>query len=107
LPPCQALNTFRSSENITEQLADDTAIAGFSITPNPASESIDLKFGNPFVGKVSIINLAGQTLLLQEVATETMSLSIDTSKLPNGFYFVKSKSEFDTRPTTQRLIISR
>jgi len=107
LPPCQALNTFRASESKAEHLETGDGIAGFTISPNPASESIDLQFGIPFTGKVIIINLAGQTMLLQKVANETTSLSLDTSKLPNGIYFVQSKSEFGITHATHRLVISR
>ncbi|MCF8245408.1 MAG: T9SS type A sorting domain-containing protein [Saprospiraceae bacterium] len=58
-------------------------------------------------GAVSIINLTGQTVLQEKLATETTSLQLNTSTLPNGIYFVLSSDKLNASTISQRLVILR
>ncbi|OGU10365.1 MAG: hypothetical protein A2X61_11390 [Ignavibacteria bacterium GWB2_35_12] len=71
----------------------------FVVVPNPANNSIEVKFkleeGSPV--QIQIINSLGQTLLCQSdfynnTATEK-KLSFDVSTLPSGLYFVVLRSQ--------------
>ncbi len=71
----------------------EVAYTGGLITwPNPANQTINVKFGDGQQGDavISIVNLIGQELMRQEKYVSTgMILPIDISSLPTAMYFVR------------------
>ena len=70
----------------------------FSITPNPADESIRLTCDKMLGSAVDIeiINITGSTVAVYNKQQFGDGLNINTSPLPNGVYFVKISSNKQT-----------
>jgi len=67
-----------------------------SISPNPATESIEIEYANADEGEAEIIicNILGQTLLVQKLEkTQTGFAKLDLSQIPTGQYNIVFKTE--------------
>lgn len=63
----------------------------WDIFPNPASETITIKFiKNPLAKTIEIYNLTGS--LMRSIVLKTASNKIDISDLSNGLYFIRLKN---------------
>ncbi|MFZ6050716.1 T9SS type A sorting domain-containing protein [Halocola ammonii] len=77
-----------------------------SVYPNPADESISLEIENLPTGDqldVSILDLQGREVKSATLRQNQNSLSIDSSDLPNGTYFLSLKTGAIER--TQKIIV--
>ncbi len=77
----------------------DFDIADFSISPNPAHNTISIKSNNEPLNQVAIYNVLGQSVFNQNFSN-SVSENIDISNLNAGIYLVKINNQ-----TTKRLII--
>jgi uncharacterized protein (TIGR02145 family) len=69
---------------------DDNQVHHFNIYPNPSHDFITINADNSLIGKTFILSdLSGRQLLMGEVLSENMTISI--SQLPTGMYFVHFK----------------
>ncbi|CAN5372365.1 hypothetical protein BH11BAC1_BH11BAC1_09340 [soil metagenome] len=59
----------------------------FTVSPNPANNSITIKFLSEEEGTVQILNLFGQVVFLEKINAE--QTQIDVSKFPSGMYAVR------------------
>lgn len=64
----------------------ENAIKNFTIYPNPAHDVVSINFEN--ADRIEVLNLLGQTVYSENVQAMN-SLSMNTSNLVNGVYFVK------------------
>jgi len=62
-----------------------------SIYPNPTTGTITVKFANQINGKITIVNIAGQTVKQKNINTNNIDL--DLSNFAKGIYFINVKSE--------------
>lgn len=66
-----------------------------SVYPNPVKDILNINFGNPVSGDLSveIMNMAGQKALNQQIKTEGQSRAlIDVHQLKSGIYFLRIAS---------------
>ncbi len=75
-----------------------TSAKTVSITPNPASNKTNV-VAEGSVEKVEILNIAG------EIVKKSNNKNIDTSKLPNGLYIVRTTVDGET--SVHKLVINR
>lgn len=61
-----------------------------SFYPNPAQGRVNVSLGNAKVGQLTVINMIGQSIVVQPGAATTTS--IDVSSLKAGLYFVRCTS---------------
>jgi len=83
---------YKSSLSITEDVSSSIANANntkISISPNPASNLINVKFDNNSYSFYSIIDITGKTLIKENINTGINTLSVDISKIAKGTYFLK------------------
>ncbi len=92
-------NTIDNTIDISEI---DKNLEYFTLLPNPANESIDIRFSESGNHKIKVTDILGKIIL--EKTTNENSLTINSSQLPNGIYFV---FEFNSKNQifTQKLII--
>ena len=62
----------------------------FSIFPNPASKEINIEINSNEQINIQIVDVSGRIVFFEEV--EANSISINTSELTNGIYFLKIMS---------------
>ncbi len=74
-----------------------------TIYPNPAQNSLTIKYAGLENGSVSVMSALGQTVYTDVFQNEQ---AIDISNIPNGIYFVYLNSK-DRNVTPKKLIISR
>lgn len=73
------------------------------VFPNPASAIVNIKtFNNAIIKKVEIFNMLGKRVLSKK-NNQYKKLTIDTSNLPKGIYFVRTKIK--NQITSKKLII--
>jgi len=76
----------------TNRLANNSLNSGISISPQPASDFINMKIGADLeISSLEILNLSGQVLMEQEVMNYE-NLRISVKDLESGLYFVKIQS---------------
>lgn len=69
--------------------AQNTLLSGISVYPNPATDVLNISVpGGALIDSYSIANSLGQTIAGAKVSSATQ-LSINTSPLSNGIYFIK------------------
>ena len=92
-------NTIDNTIDISEI---DKNLEYFTLLPNPANESIDIRFSESGNHKIKVTDILGK--IIMEKTTNENSLTINSSQLPNGIYFV---FEFNSKNQifTQKLII--
>ncbi|NCA85690.1 MAG: T9SS type A sorting domain-containing protein [Clostridia bacterium] len=85
---------------------DETAANGFSITPNPASDrlNITLPATTSSVTTIRIISVTGKLILQQETANNN-NVTIDVSSLTNGMYLLGLYNDHFTQ--VRKLMISK
>ena len=79
----------------------------FSVSPNPASDFIDVSLGN--VGAdatIELVNVSGQRLLTQRVQDDQTSTRIDIDQFESGMYMIIVKSE-GAVVDYQRIIVAK
>ena len=90
----------------------DTAIVGTSdfdsplsivMTPNPATENLNILSENDQIKSISIVDIKG-SLLLKEDNLLSPSINFNVSSLNQGFYIVKIDSE-NGKSITKKLVI--
>lgn len=95
-----------AADNVTVEIHFNAGTVGLSenrsstptlsCNPNPANEFSVIKYNlsqdivNP---QLKIVNLAGSTLHVQALESNSGSVQISTASLPNGFYFVSLVQE--------------
>lgn len=83
---------------------EDIAEYGLGVYPNPASESVTVKFAETSdINQISITDATGKTCLIQPVSSQLNKVSLDVSGLAPGLYFLNGNSE--TGVVSQKLII--
>lgn len=88
-------------------LENTTINNSVALYPNPASESVSLVFSNndAVQGKLNVYNLTGKSVLFQRINSQDQkTLTVDTSELASGVYFVKIT--YDDYHSIIRLIIN-
>jgi hypothetical protein len=78
----------------------------FSVYPNPADKSIRIEFENSQTGdqlEFSILDLQGREVKAERLRQNQSILSIDSSDLSNGTYFLKLNSSAFKR--TQKIVV--
>jgi hypothetical protein len=63
-------------------------IPALSIVPNPANQSVTLRWETAQGGLVELHNSAGKMVLQQNIAPNAPSTQIATDALPEGMYFI-------------------
>ena len=90
----------------------DTAIVGTSdfdnqlsivMTPNPASENLNILVENDQIRSISIVDIKG-SLILKEENLLSPSINFDVSSLNTGFYIVKIESK-NGKSAMKKLVI--
>lgn len=69
----------------TEELLSETV---FSVSPNPASDFININSGDKEFGKVEIFNIEGKLMNVQNDSNRTFS-EMNISDMPTGTYVIK------------------
>ena len=72
-----------------------------SIYPNPATDVVNIQLNSGAPSKVELINLTGQTVIVQDVMSEAVKIDISTVK--RGIYMLKITQEEKTQ--TSKLVI--
>lgn len=78
---------------------NDNTVANFAIAPNPAKEVVTVSSKVEPINKIEIYNVLGQKVMEQSF-TDSLSESLNISKLQSGMYVMKINST-----TTKRLLI--
>ena len=84
-----------------EKELDTAATVPASLYPNPTNGLVHVGFEEPFTGTLQLTDKLGRTLQAQELSN-TLRATFDLSTLPNGLYWIVSKSETNTH--TYKLI---
>jgi len=71
--------------------------------PNPTKNNITLKFNSPITAKISIFNIAGQLVLIDET-NNTNIYKTSVTSFPSGIYFIKIKTKNNI--ITKKLVVS-
>lgn len=73
------------------------ALEYLSVYPNPATNSVTIKFPSDEPGEIQVVNLFGQIVFSEKINTE--QAQIDVSKFSEGMYIVKwtSGENFETK----------
>jgi PKD repeat protein/photosystem II stability/assembly factor-like uncharacterized protein len=70
---------------------EETAAAGLSIIPNPASEQVLISFGTLLSnGQLRVMNIAGQEMINKKISGN--ELNLDVSAFPKGIYIIEVMS---------------
>lgn len=93
----QNQNCFLNVESMKDVLNE------FNIFPNPAQKSINLELPSNFKGELLIYDALGNEV--QNTNVDSFSSKLDISRLRNGIYFVRLKSENDTISKPKKLIV--
>ena len=75
----------------------------FNIFPNPANKQLNIRINNTEIINIQIIDVSGREIFNNQF--ETSLISINTSELTNGIYFLKIKS--DTQIGFKKFIIQQ
>ena len=70
--------------------SDETILKDILVSPNPASEFINLNFGNklPYSPKIQIFNLLGEQQICQTEYTDEETIRLNVSDIPNGLFLI-------------------
>ncbi|CAN5855185.1 hypothetical protein BH11BAC7_BH11BAC7_13790 [soil metagenome] len=96
---CQIINVFITSEQENKNQEDYTA------WPNPASDILNIDFGNNKIHSVSVIDVSGRCFLFEKDISAD-KLILDVSILANGLYFLKVENT-NGKVSGQKVLISR
>ncbi len=77
--------------------------AGFSVTPNPASDKCNLKFNSTGNKEIRMISVIGNSVL--EATTNQMSYSLDIHSLSPGIYFIQVTMPESKSTQVSKLIV--
>ena len=77
-----------------------------SITPNPATHSFSIDFGNSGVNEVSVKIYDSYGVLRRRIARADEGTVFSTTHLPNGIYFVTITRE-GSGFNTQKLVVTK
>ena len=91
-------------EDVTSSVSDQANMNETIVYPVPASQAIHLKNLNNALSKIEILNLDGRIFLFQEIEIHSQNLSINTSSLANGIYFIKLTNS-DKQSEFKKIII--
>lgn len=84
---------------------DVNGISELQVHPNPASETLSVRFGqNRTKLSVTLYNLQGQILIAVEFQATDDLIELDIRSLPAGIYYLKVSNEFDH--FLEKLVIS-
>lgn len=109
LPPCDVVNTFRSSgSGLGKQAPEQSEAIGidYTLTPNPAKELVELQFTAPYTGMVEILDMAGRTVIWQAVNGASVA-RLNTAPLRAGVYFVSLKGGGKAQLPVRKLVIGQ
>lgn len=84
------------------------ALADFTLSPNPATETVNLQlkdWGNEVV-HLQLVNQLGKVVQLQTVDASVGSITLNLSDVQNGLYFVQMQSN-GRRLVTKKLLVNR
>jgi hypothetical protein len=73
-----------------------------AVYPNPTNGIVNLSFGKPVKGKISVNNLMGQTLINESVSGE--SITLDLFNFSSGIYFLTFVDEIGN-VATEKLVV--
>ena len=74
------------------------------VYPNPSSSIVNIKtINDDVIEKVELFNVLGKRVLLK-INNDTQKVTIDTSSLPKGIYFIKT--EIKNKIISKRLIVN-
>jgi hypothetical protein len=98
--PTQTFN-IQIDEDATVGTSDQQLDQTLRVFPNPASDRLNVAFGQAVEGPVALrlLNLQGQMLAQQAFNSVSGNLELDISQLPGGIYFLNIQ--------TQQGIVSR
>ena len=84
---------------------DENEALAFSLSPNPASNEINIQFGENTKQQtqIEIVDALGRVITQQEVAAQSNHIQMNVADIATGVYFVKIQSGNSSR--TERLII--
>ena len=77
------------------------------LTPNPASEKVELAYNISTSMTLRISNVLGLTVSRKDLSKESKAVSIDVSDLPEGVYFCSLLGANNKAIATKRLIVRR
>ena len=74
-------------ERVSTSVSEVTLIS--SVSPIPATDQINIRFGQSFSGTLTLTDLAGRTGVQERLSDETQwTLNLDRSTLKNGIYIL-------------------
>jgi len=84
---------------------DENGFVNFKLYPNPAGNTVNLKFSSAISGflDVKIYNILGSLILAERADIQNNSITINTSLLNTGVYFLNIKDK--DKEITKKLII--
>ena len=97
--------------NLSETALQNKYVAlptDFRVYPNPATNQINLGFGNNLISEnreVQIINHTGQIIHQENITNSPTFVTIDLLGIPNGFYLVKLRT--NEEQLVKKLLVSK
>lgn len=79
--------SFISSAQVS--LKEEQLAINMNAYPSPASDVLNIDFKQNEVNKVELVNMMGQTVVAQDVASNANTTAIDVAGVENGVYIVK------------------
>lgn len=94
---CQSVNIIVTSTPSSESATE-------TVFPNPANQTITIKFDQLYTGQIFLYDLTGK-ILSQKKASASLQEEFDVSVLANGVYYIKYVRE-QGNISTQRVVIT-
>lgn len=112
LPPEEGAQYWRENPdeyNCPQRTARDAGPQdlGFSLSPNPCSDFLNVQFELPFVGNLSISDLSGRVLESRLIHDESKGLSIPVGHLSNGVYLLTCTNSSGKLPVSTKFVVLR
>ena len=79
--------SFISSAQVS--LKEEQLAINMNAYPSPASDVLNIDFKQNEVNKVELVNMMGQTVVAQDVASNANTTALDVAGVENGVYIVK------------------
>ena len=100
--PCDTLGI--NGPSVAAKELEKEKILDVSLAPNPANETVSIRFGQPFYGQLSLLDAFGR-IFQQHTMKESMFSTLECRNLPDGIYFLQMQTE-DGRSQNLKFVIA-
>ncbi len=87
---CHNTTTYALTVNICEGIAENGALAGLNVYPNPTTAELNISLSNAASKSIQVIDLTGR--VVSTVNADADVAKVNMSNLANGVYYVKITS---------------